>query len=156
MALAAGPSSVDPLRYAAGLLAVAVGDDDNSRLYWELIDRGLADAAELGHNDFDGTGAWTTYLCCQPEDLTENLDSMMHIFREVNRDGITEDELRWPRTKWPHGLFYRANVPWAGSRRWEATGFTPANTVRSKTNCDRCRRSRSAIFVDCLMSIRSL
>ncbi len=99
MALAAGPSSVDPLRYAAGLLAVAVGDDDNSRLYWELIDRGLADAAELGHNDFDGTGAWTTYLCCQPEDLTENLDSMMHIFREVNRDGITEDELALAKNK---------------------------------------------------------
>lgn len=99
MSLAAGPSSIDPLRYAAGLLAVAVGDDDNSRLYWELIDRGLADAAELAHNDFDGTGAWTTYLCCQPDDLAENLDSLTHVYRAVNRHGITEDELTLAKNK---------------------------------------------------------
>jgi predicted Zn-dependent peptidase len=99
MSLAAGPASTDPLRYAAGLLAVAIGDDDNSRLYWELIDRGDADAAELGHNDFDGTGAWTTYLCCQPDDLEPNLNAVADIYREVNREGISDSELTLAKNK---------------------------------------------------------
>jgi predicted Zn-dependent peptidase len=99
MSLAPGPSAIDPLRYAAGLLAVAVGDDDNSRLYWELMDTGRADAAELGHNDFDGTGTWTTYLCCQPDDLAENLKSLAGIYWDVNRDGITEAELLLSKNK---------------------------------------------------------
>ncbi len=99
MSLAAGPASTDPLRYAAGLLAVAIGDDDNSRLYWELIDKGHADAAELGHNDFDGTGTWTTYICCQPVDLDSNLEVLTDIYREVNREGISESELTLAKNK---------------------------------------------------------
>ena len=41
--LAPAPSGSDPLRFAAELMAVIVGDDCNSRLYWELLDPGLVE-----------------------------------------------------------------------------------------------------------------
>ena len=44
--LAAGPAAEDHDRYAAKLLATVLGDDSGSRLYWELVDPGLAEARE--------------------------------------------------------------------------------------------------------------
>ena len=43
--LAAGPAADDRDRYAAKLLATVLGDDSGSRLYWELVDPGLAEQA---------------------------------------------------------------------------------------------------------------
>src|SRR4051812_3735085 len=36
-----GPAANDPLRYAAETLALVLGDDSGSRLYWALVDPGL-------------------------------------------------------------------------------------------------------------------
>ena len=38
-----GPAAADDDRYAAKLLATVLGDDSGSRLYWELVDPGLAE-----------------------------------------------------------------------------------------------------------------
>src|SRR4029453_9393491 len=40
--MAAAPAASDTLRHAADTLAVAIGDDNGSRLYWALVDPGLA------------------------------------------------------------------------------------------------------------------
>ena len=48
--LAAGPAAEDGDRYAAKLLATVLGDDSGSRLYWELVDPGLAETAIIGHD----------------------------------------------------------------------------------------------------------
>ncbi len=47
MQMGAGPKSSSEQRYAAELLSVIVGDDSGSRLFWELVDPGLAEAADL-------------------------------------------------------------------------------------------------------------
>src|SRR5262249_31314070 len=38
-----GPAATDADRYAAKILATVLGDDSGSRLYWELVDPGLAE-----------------------------------------------------------------------------------------------------------------
>lgn len=43
-----GPGPEWSLRFAAELLSVIVGDDSGSRLFWELVDPGAAEAAEYG------------------------------------------------------------------------------------------------------------
>jgi len=97
--MAAGPAAGDEDRFAAKLLATVVGDDSGSRLYWELIDSGLAESASLGHYEYQGTGVFMSYLSCEPESARDNLQRMTDIFAEVERNGITEEELTAAKSK---------------------------------------------------------
>ncbi|MFV0444303.1 MAG: M16 family metallopeptidase [Planctomycetaceae bacterium] len=99
MLLAPAPPSTSPLRFAADLLAVIVGDDSGSRMYWQLIDNGAAEAAELSYNDFTDSGCWCTYLGCAPEETEQNLEVIREIYDEVNANGVTDDELEQARNK---------------------------------------------------------
>ncbi len=64
--LAQGPAAADADRYAAKLLAMALGDDSGSRLYWELVDSGLAEQCEMSHHEYEGAGLLLTYMSCAP------------------------------------------------------------------------------------------
>ncbi|HMP04629.1 MAG TPA: pitrilysin family protein, partial [Gemmatales bacterium] len=65
--ISGGPPADSPLRYAAEILAHAVGDDTGSRLYWALVDPGLAESADLSFHEYDGAGAFFCYLSCDAE-----------------------------------------------------------------------------------------
>ena len=54
-------------RYAAEVLASALGDDSGSRLYWALVDPGLADSADMSFHEYEGTGAFYTYISGEAE-----------------------------------------------------------------------------------------
>jgi len=94
-----GPPARSPLRFAAYLLSTAVGDDTGSRMYWELVDPGLADSADFGFHEYDGTGSYYTSFSCEPEQTTANLDIVRRILVEVQESGITEEELTQARNK---------------------------------------------------------
>jgi predicted Zn-dependent peptidase len=97
--LADAPASEDDDRYAAKLLATIVGDDSGSRLYWELVDPGLAETASLGHYEYLGAGMFYSWLACEPDTVEENLKRLKKILVEVERGGVTEDELRQAKNK---------------------------------------------------------
>jgi predicted Zn-dependent peptidase len=97
--IGSGPPIRSPLRYAAEVVAIAVGDDSGSRLYWTLVDPGLADSADTGFHEYDGSGAYFTSLSCEPEQTAENLALIAKVLREVQQDGITESELRIAKSK---------------------------------------------------------
>jgi predicted Zn-dependent peptidase len=97
--LANGPSATDDDRYAAKLLATVIGDDSGSRLYWDLVDPGLAEHASLGHHDHLGTGLFVSYLCCDPEFAAENLERLREIYSRVESEGITAAELEQAKNK---------------------------------------------------------
>lgn len=99
MELAAAPNGADPLRYAAELLTVIVGDDSSSRLYWDLVDPGHAEVAEISYNDYEDAGTYLTYLSCEAESVRENRERIRAIYETLNRDGITADELELARNK---------------------------------------------------------
>ena len=94
-----GPAADSPLRHAAGTLAMAVGDDTGSRLYWALIDPGLADSADASFHEYEGTGAFYTSFSCEPGLAESDLAKVRQVLSEVQRDGITEDELRQAKSK---------------------------------------------------------
>lgn len=99
MQMAPAPPADSPLRYAAEILTVIVGDDSGSRMYWGLVDPGHAEAAELGYCDFDGSGAWNTYLSSPPDALAENLDRIARLYDVVNRAAVTAEELDQAKNK---------------------------------------------------------
>jgi predicted Zn-dependent peptidase len=94
-----GPPADSPLRHAADTLALALGDDSGSRLYWALVDPGLADSADASFHDYEGTGSFYTSFSCDPEQTEENLEIVRELLAEVQRDGITEEELQQAKSK---------------------------------------------------------
>src|SRR5579875_438533 len=94
-----GPSADSPLRYAADLLGMAIGDDSGSRLYWALIDPGRADSADCSFHEYEGTGAFYTSFSCQPERAQEDLRIVMELLHDVQKNGIREEELNQARSK---------------------------------------------------------
>ncbi|WP_298863010.1 pitrilysin family protein [uncultured Gimesia sp.] len=111
MQLAPAPAAQDPLRLPAELLSVILGDDSNSRLYWKLVDTGLADSAELGFNEYDGSGTWLTYLCSDPELTESNLQIFQEIYDDVNANGVTQEELDRAKNKIASRLVLRSERP---------------------------------------------
>lgn len=97
--ISAGPPAKSLLRYSADLLAMAVGDDSGSRLYWELVDPGLADSADFGFHEYEGTGAYYTSYSCEPEETEENLKRVRTVLQQVQKDSISAEELEQARSK---------------------------------------------------------
>jgi predicted Zn-dependent peptidase len=97
--LARGPAAADADRYAAKILATIVGDDSGSRLYWALVDPGLADQASLSHHDYLGTGLFMTYVSCEPDNAQRNLELVAEIYATAERDGLTDAELAQAKSK---------------------------------------------------------
>ena len=52
---------------------MAVGDDSGSRLYWALVDPGLADSADCSFHEYEAAGAFYTSFSGEPELAESNL-----------------------------------------------------------------------------------
>lgn len=111
MQMGPAPRGRDPLRFAAELLSVVVGDDSGSRLFWEIVDPGHAESCDLSFSEYDGAGAWMSYLSCNPEDVADNLQRCQKVFDEVCRDGIRPEELEQARNKVASRIVLRGERP---------------------------------------------
>jgi predicted Zn-dependent peptidase len=95
----AGPPAASPLRHAADLVAMAIGDDSGSRMYWEMVDPGHADSATLSYREHEGTGIYYAAVECEPGKAQKNLERVHKIIAKLQTDGITQEELDVARTK---------------------------------------------------------
>lgn len=93
------PSAVATNRRAATLLADVVGDDVGSRLFWELVDTGRADAASFHFRPYLDAGLFLTTLVCRPEDCEENLKIIRATLERVQAEGVKQDELTRAKNK---------------------------------------------------------
>ncbi len=97
--LTQGPDAADQDRYAAKLLATALGDDSGSRMYWDLVDPGLVESCSLGHYEYDGVGMFYTWMACAPEDIQGNLSSLHALLHDAQHGEIAQQELDQARNK---------------------------------------------------------
>jgi predicted Zn-dependent peptidase len=93
------PAADSPERYTADTLAMIIGDDSGSRFYWALVDPGLADSADMGFHDYEGTGSYFTSFSCEPDNTQDNLALIQEILREVQSEGVSEEELAVAKSK---------------------------------------------------------
>lgn len=96
---APAPPADSMQRYAAHVLTSIIGDYTGSRLYWELVDPGLADSADMGFLDQEKAGAYIISMSCQPENAASNRRAVVDVLSEVQRNGIREEELTVARTR---------------------------------------------------------
>ncbi|MEJ2359160.1 MAG: insulinase family protein [Deinococcales bacterium] len=108
---APGFAADDERRYAAAILANVLGDDSGSRLFWSLVDKGLADSASLGHEASDGAGAFVGYVSAAPERAAEVLDTYRRVLLEAQDDALDPEEWRRAQRKLATGLTLRAETP---------------------------------------------
>ena len=137
MQIGPAPSSGDPLRYAAELLGVIVGDSSGSRLFWELIDTGKAETATLWPQMFADCGCITGYLCCAPEDAESNEEIVNRVIGEIVAEGVTEKEMELARNKIEAGLILSDERPsnrlFALGQSWLARkNYEPIDVVLSR------------------------
>jgi predicted Zn-dependent peptidase len=90
--LAPAPAAQDPRRYAAAMLSRVLGESEGSRLYWALVETGLAEAAEVAYESHDGMGDFLFFTVTTPE-RTEQ--AWRTIDEESSRliDSLEEDDL---------------------------------------------------------------
>lgn len=93
------PSSEHELRFASRMLSTILGDHNGSRLYWELIESGLAEYAEVSVDEFAGAGVFSVFLSCAPHQAEANLKIMADVFEKVRQQGVTDDEIEQARNK---------------------------------------------------------
>jgi predicted Zn-dependent peptidase len=97
--IALAPATEDDDRYAARLLGTVVGDDTGSRMFWELVDTGLAESASMGAHEYQRTGIYITWLSCVPELAADNVQRLRDLLLEVEANGVTEEELEQAKNK---------------------------------------------------------
>ena len=98
-------------RYAASLLANVIGHGSGSRLFWALVDKGLADSASLGHEAGEGAGSFTGYISTAPERAQDVVDTYLGVLRQVQDEGVTEAEWHRAQRKLATSLTLRAETP---------------------------------------------
>ena len=99
LSVADGPPLESDDRYSAALLTTILGDHTGSRLYWTLIDPGYADGVEFSYQDYNGAGAFFTFLSCEPDEAQANLQRIADTYQSAMTSGVQPDELEQAKNK---------------------------------------------------------
>ena len=128
--LAGGPAGDDDDRYAAKLLAVVMGDESGSRLYWALVDSGEVEQASCHHQDFLDAGIFVTQLSCDAEEVESMLERIAEIYRDAGTRGISAEEFSRAQNKLagrfvlagerPRQRLFDVGLEWAHSGTYRA------------------------------------
>jgi predicted Zn-dependent peptidase len=147
--MAPAPPADSPMRYAADTLALALGDDTGSRLYWALVDPGLAESADLSFSEYEGTGAFYASMTGDPERAAANVALVRKILADVQKNGLTAEELQTAKSK------IGSRVVRAGERpmgRFQAIGMT-WTYLRQYRSIDDDLRSFDAVTLDSIREV---
>ncbi len=109
--LSGAVSMQDSRRYAGSLLSLIVGDQTGSRFFWALVDNALAEVAVMHYETMDGTGCLYSYFRCNPENAEKVMDIAGEIFAELEKGGITEDELQKAKNKVLSAITIKSEQP---------------------------------------------
>jgi len=135
-----GPAEDTSDRFAAKLLAVVLGDDSGSRLYWDLVDSGKAEHAACHHHDFLDAGVFVTQLSCEPKATQALLNRVIEIYEAATK-GLTDSEVEQARNKLlsrvvlagerPRQRLFSLGLEWAHLGRYRSVGddLTTLDTV---------------------------
>lgn len=85
----------DEERYDLGLLAIILGDSSGSKLYWELVDTGIAESAGADSDERDGTGVFLVSASMDPR----RIDEVAKIIERVIKDPSLFDDQELERAK---------------------------------------------------------
>jgi predicted Zn-dependent peptidase len=106
-----GYGTLDSNRYVHRILASILGDDTGSRLFWELVDKGLADMAVTYTSEFEDCGIFGIYLACAPDQQDNNWSIIESVLSASQPQPITERELELAQNKICAGMILASERP---------------------------------------------
>lgn len=123
------PSQQDDRRYAASVLAQILGDGDGSRLFWALVEPGLADEAQAQYDGRDGLGEYLAFCTCSPENASE---VQRVVIEQMNQlmDSLTANDLERIKSRIATAATLHSELP-AGRMRRLGRGWLYHGEYRS-------------------------
>jgi predicted Zn-dependent peptidase len=109
--VAPGVAAQSDDRFAAEILGDIIGGGDGSRLYWELVEPGIADSVRLSHDEEDGAGAFFGYASCDPERTQTVVDRIRRVLSSVMEAGCRDDEIERAKRKIASALVLHDETP---------------------------------------------
>ena len=128
--LCPGPSAQDDSRYAAMVLSDVLGDHEGSRLFWALVEPGLADEADFSFYPHDRTGSFMIYASCDPERAGQVESILLGELDKVLKEGLTDEEVQRSKNKIESGTVLQGESP-LGRMRGLASRWTYNREYRS-------------------------
>lgn len=92
-----GAAAQDEHRYPLTVLGTILGDGSGSKLYWKLVETGLAEAAVLDIDERDRTGCILLYLATDPSKSEEVSTKALEVLSKPL--DFTDDELKIAKRK---------------------------------------------------------
>ncbi|MBN8549171.1 MAG: insulinase family protein [Deltaproteobacteria bacterium] len=107
--MTSGAGAQDEERYAMSVLSMMLGDSSGSKLYWELIDKGIAEDAGADNDERDGTGCFLAYGSTAPE----RLDEVAEIIQKVLSKPLdfSDEDLERAKTKLSSKIVLSGELP---------------------------------------------
>ena len=128
--LCPGPSAQDDARYSALVLSDVLGDHEGSRLYWALVEPGLADDADFSFYPHDHTGSFLVYASCDPDRAAHVESILLGELQKVVTEGLTEEEVTRSKNKIESATVLQGELP-LGRMRGLASRWIYNNEYRS-------------------------
>jgi predicted Zn-dependent peptidase len=115
--IARGFKAGHELELPAAIASRIIGDSENSRFTWALVDDGTALSAGLEHEGHTDLGAFYGSLECSPEHSSQCIERLQNELLKVRQNGITTQELNRMKRKLEVGLALRLETPsaWLGA-----------------------------------------
>ena len=85
-------------RYAAGMVAHTLGGAEGSRLYWSLVETGLAEEAQSAYDGRDGIGEFATWAVCAPDSLMK-VEDLIHTEIDSLSSNLNQDDIDRARAR---------------------------------------------------------
>lgn len=93
------------------MLATTLGDVTGSRLFYALVEPGLAEEASCMYEPFDGAGALLTFVCTDPARAAEALRIARAEYAKFVAEGSTEAELVAAKNKIASAATLKGELP---------------------------------------------
>jgi len=104
-------SGRDPRAETASAIGTILGDD-NSRFYWNIIQKGIAPRAGVYHMEYTDCGAMMLYGMSQPDKVEQLVDAMRREADLLCRENVKPDELQRVKNKRRTRLAVESEVPY--------------------------------------------
>jgi predicted Zn-dependent peptidase len=130
----------DPDYYAAALGGSIFGDNDGSRLYWNIYQKGLAESASAGIWAMEGTGIMLMEANTTPEQAPQVLKLLRSELNSLLEDGVHEDELRRAKDKWISSLVLSSESTFSRMRALASDWVTEGRLISLDEEIERVEK----------------
>lgn len=96
---------------AVWLLTAIAGGHEGGRLFWEFVDPGLVEGADIEFEEYQGAAVFIVTMTCQPELAQENLQRLFDFYRRLREQPVDLQELAWAKNKVSSGLVLSSERP---------------------------------------------